>query len=162
MSETRAPRVWIAGNPEPSDVRLRVRDKHGDIWTPEQVLGGVRAWSTPETALATWDYLAKKWGPLTEVFTTSLGVSGGDRSKPTPARLPGCWCARCHPATGFRVMNLCPDCGNKRCPRATHHIHECTGSNEPGQPGSDYANIRRIERVAADPPSEVVTPEGPA
>lgn len=96
------------------------------------------------------------------VIATSLGVSGENRSEPTPARLPGCWCARCHPATGFRVMNLCPDCGNKRCPRATHHIHECTGSNEPGQPGSDYVNIRRIERVAADPTSEVVTPEGPA
>lgn len=92
MSETQAPRVWIAGNPEPSDVRLRVRDKHGDIWTPEQVLGGVRAWSTPETALATWDYLAKKWGPLTEVIASSLGVSGEDRSEPTPApREPRRW-----------------------------------------------------------------------
>jgi hypothetical protein len=33
---------------------------------------------------------------------------------------------------------VCPTCGNKRCPKATNHIYECTGSNEPGQPGSRY------------------------
>lgn len=39
-------------------------------------------------------------------------------------------------------------CGNKRCPCAAHHDNECTGSNEPGQPGSlypaiDYAQVAR-------------------
>ena len=33
---------------------------------------------------------------------------------------------------------VCIDCGNKRCPRATRHDLDCTGSNEPGQPGSVY------------------------
>ena len=33
---------------------------------------------------------------------------------------------------------VCPDCGNKRCPKATDHTLACTGSNEPGQPGSRY------------------------
>jgi DNA-directed RNA polymerase subunit RPC12/RpoP len=33
---------------------------------------------------------------------------------------------------------LCPVCGNKRCPKATDHELECTGSNESGQPGSVY------------------------
>lgn len=37
-----------------------------------------------------------------------------------------------------RFMVLCPDCGNKRCPKATHHSHGCSGSNTPGQPGSVY------------------------
>ncbi len=27
----------------------------------------------------------------------------------------------------------CPDCGNKRCPKASDHRHACTGSNEPNQ-----------------------------
>lgn len=61
-----------------------------------------------------------------------------------------CWCQSCDKieelkrATGGvcsigRIrMNLCPVCGNKRCPRATDHRNECTGSNEPGQPGSSY------------------------
>lgn len=33
---------------------------------------------------------------------------------------------------------VCPDCGNKRCPKATDHTLACTNSNEPGQAGSRY------------------------
>jgi hypothetical protein len=33
---------------------------------------------------------------------------------------------------------VCAECGNKRCPKANNHENECTGSNEPGQPGSSY------------------------
>lgn len=36
-------------------------------------------------------------------------------------------------------MILCPDCGNKRCPRATDHDLPCGQSNDVGQPGSRYA-----------------------
>jgi hypothetical protein len=36
-------------------------------------------------------------------------------------------------------MVLCPICGNKRCPHASDHRLECTGSNDPGQKGSVYA-----------------------
>jgi len=43
-------------------------------------------------------------------------------------------------------MVLCPTCGNKRCPHASDHRNACTDSNEPGQPGSLYAEQR--------PPSE--------
>lgn len=35
-------------------------------------------------------------------------------------------------------MFVCPECGNKRCPKATDHRNHCTGSNESGQPGSIY------------------------
>ena len=35
-------------------------------------------------------------------------------------------------------MILCPICGNKRCPHASDHRLECTGSNESGQAGSVY------------------------
>lgn len=34
---------------------------------------------------------------------------------------------------------LCPECGNKRCPRATGSENSCTASNAPGQPGSVYS-----------------------
>lgn len=52
---------------------------------------------------------------------------------------PGCWCRTCRPV----VLNdmrfvVCPDCGNKRCPRANDHRNACAGSNEPGQEGSAY------------------------
>lgn len=60
-----------------------------------------------------------------------------------------CWCYECDSrATSMlpmgdirrisRRMNLCPDCGNKRCPRSTWHESACTGSNDPGQAGSIY------------------------
>lgn len=66
------------------------------------------------------------------------------RNLPTPARDPECPCAACDPGMllgGERVpfatrMALCPDCGNKRCPKATDHREwQCSGSNEPGQVG---------------------------
>ena len=37
-----------------------------------------------------------------------------------------------------KQMIVCPICGNKRCPHASDHDFECTGSNEPQQPGSVY------------------------
>ena len=56
-----------------------------------------------------------------------------------PEFIPDCWCLTCRPV----VLNdmrfvVCPDCGNKRCPRANDHRNACTGSNEPGQEGSAY------------------------
>lgn len=53
----------------------------------------------------------------------------------------GCWCAMCDdnliteairsgaatPSVAlFRRMNLCPDCGDKRCLRAAYHTLDCT------------------------------------
>lgn len=56
-----------------------------------------------------------------------------------------CWCFRCldEPSMGplnpaVQRMIVCPQCGNKRCPRATSHDNACSGSNEPGQDGSRY------------------------
>lgn len=56
-----------------------------------------------------------------------------------PEIIPDCWCRTCRPV----VLNdmrfvVCPDCGNKRCPRENDHRNACTGSNEPGQEGSEY------------------------
>ena len=34
-----------------------------------------------------------------------------------------------------RQMILCPNCGNKRCPKAADHRNKCTGSNAVGQVG---------------------------
>ncbi|MEB5845926.1 hypothetical protein [Klebsiella pneumoniae] len=56
-----------------------------------------------------------------------------------PEIIPDCWCRTCRPVTlnDMRFV-VCPDCGNKRCPRANDHTNACTGSNEPGQEGSAY------------------------
>lgn len=37
-----------------------------------------------------------------------------------------------------RTFIVCPDCGNKRCPKANNHKKQCTNSNESGQVGSAY------------------------
>lgn len=49
-------------------------------------------------------------------------------------------CHRCFKENNALVnrMIVCTKCGNKRCPRASDHELDCTGSNEPGQPGSVY------------------------
>jgi hypothetical protein len=39
----------------------------------------------------------------------------------------------------FPLFVVCPDCGNKRCPKASHHDNACTGSNGAGQSGSVYS-----------------------
>jgi hypothetical protein len=39
-----------------------------------------------------------------------------------------------------RFFYVCPECGNKRCPKATDHDFECTDSNDTMQPGSVYSN----------------------
>jgi len=36
------------------------------------------------------------------------------------------------------MMSVCPKCDNKRCPHASDHQRDCTGSNETGQSGSIY------------------------
>jgi hypothetical protein len=68
-----------------------------------------------------------------------------------------CWCSRCEYEAKRRLqaagemswiqalggfMHLCPDCGYKRCPKATDHRLDCSGSNEPGQPGSAYGQAQ--------------------
>jgi len=55
------------------------------------------------------------------------------------AQQRACWCSTCRRVLfGDMRMVLCPECGNKRCPRATDHSTACSGSNALGQPGSAY------------------------
>ncbi len=62
---------------------------------------------------------------------------------PPPEREPRCWCETCRPNTLSDMrMVLCPDCGNKRCPKPTHHDNACTNSNAPGQPGSSWEHVK--------------------
>ncbi|EOJ2772364.1 hypothetical protein ACM2MW_003744 [Klebsiella pneumoniae] len=63
---------------------------------------------------------------------------------PVSELMPDCWCRTCRPvAINDMRFVVCPDCGNKRCPRANDHRNACTGSNEPGQEGSAYPDIPR-------------------
>ncbi|MFK7682218.1 hypothetical protein [Aeromonas caviae] len=64
-------------------------------------------------------------------------------------------CCRPVAMTDMRFV-VCPDCGNKRCPRANDHRNACTGSNELGQEGSAYPAAPKQqggEPCATEPPS---------
>jgi hypothetical protein len=60
-----------------------------------------------------------------------------------------CWCRACNRDTkgpgGWPYLAttfvVCPDCGNKRCPKATDHLNACTDSNEAGQTGSVFGGV---------------------
>ncbi|WP_155308283.1 hypothetical protein [Burkholderia gladioli] len=55
----------------------------------------------------------------------------------------GCTCECCMPQDFMNArMILCAKCGNKRCPHATDHRNACTNSNEPGQKGSSWENVK--------------------
>ena len=48
-------------------------------------------------------------------------------ARPAPAQ--NCWCEQCDLVSQgvLRLrMNLCPECGSKRCPRAQSHDNACT------------------------------------
>jgi hypothetical protein len=88
-----------------------------------------------------------------------------------------CWCRRCETERGERYPHpsgkgplirrfiVCPDCGNKRCPKATDHRLACTQSNAQGQPGSAYGSTtvllevtenREFRSFLAEVPASVV------
>ena len=80
-------------------------------------------------------------------------------SEPYPVGLyPGCPCTRCDSPNWptsqwgftFARMTLCPTCGNKRCPGAVDHDRPCSGSNEPGQAGSNYPTNPNPEALASE------------
>ncbi|MEC4056088.1 hypothetical protein VSO76_07545 [Klebsiella pneumoniae] len=84
--------------------------------------------------------------PIDHGYQPECGCSGCKATSRICAELagnppanPGCWCRTCRPVdlNDMRFV-VCPDCGNKRCPRANDHRNACTGSNEPGQEGSAY------------------------
>ena len=70
---------------------------------------------------------------------------------PQPPKEQTCWCTTCRPITmqDLRFV-VCPECGNKRCPRAHNHELVCTGSNAPGQPGSSWEHVKPRQQ----PPKE--------
>lgn len=77
------------------------------------------------------------WQDWADEFSRDL------RSIAAQAPAAECWCETCRPRTlsDMRFI-VCPDCGNKRCPKATDHRNACTNSNEVGQKGSSWENVK--------------------
>ena len=116
---------------EPAEITLQIGNGHSGK--------GVYAYYTdcPEEGA---DFLGV---PDYEAMPSPLATKDVPESTNGPARKPlRCSCHTCWPIAAddpaSTFMRLCPACGNKRCPKANDHRHACTGSNEPGQPGSAY------------------------
>ena len=118
------PRLHIKEQPAPVVPDAYVRDEHGRM-----MLNGV---CEPKIGFGTG------WNACRDAM---LAAAPQPQNAPQniPEIIPDCWCRTCRPV----VLNdmrfvVCPDCGNKRCPRANDHRNACTRSNEPGQEGSAY------------------------
>ncbi len=75
---------------------------------------------------------------------------------------PKCWCETCRPQNFFDMRFIvCPDCGNKRCPKANDHRNACTNSNDVGQPGSSWEHVKPIGEQPAVPLPEPVASRAP-
>lgn len=78
-----------------------------------------------------------KTGQVTEAITALRAALAEPKQEPVNKYC----CHTCFNKSGqffLDRMILCPKCGNKRCPKASHHDLPCTNSNEPGQEGSIY------------------------
>ena len=51
---------------------------------------------------------------------------------------------------------VCPNCGNKRCPKANDHRNDCTNSNEVGQKGSSWEHVKPLAQPEQEPVAKVV------
>ena len=69
-----------------------------------------------------------------------------------PEQEQKCWCTTCRPITmsDMRFV-VCPDCGNKRCPKSNDHRNACTGSNEVGQNGSSWEHVKPLAQPEQRP-----------
>lgn len=93
----------------------------------------------------------KETGP--ELTVSGANVSGvgddcGSCAACDPGLFPG---ATQYPKLPSR-MNVCPDCGNKRCPKAADHAKwECSGTNDVGQVGVRLRNAEKeVGPIATD------------
>ena len=69
-------------------------------------------------------------------------AAGTERRHPCCGVCERAWIEAGHAEGVYRMRTfiVCPTCGNKRCPNATHHTHVCTRSNDSGQNGSFYGS----------------------
>lgn len=126
--------------PESEDYEFLPLYRHAQ---PAQVVpdGYVMVPKEPTEVMLAASYMFAHVEATRESWAAMLAAAPQPQNAPQniPEIIPDCWCRTCRPV----VLNdmrfvVCPDCGNKRCPRANDHRNACTGSNEPGQEGSAY------------------------
>ena len=118
------------------------------------LLGGPAAFDIDDRTTVGWNVKLRS-DPLQCVASLlskspSYNKPLNNRGRTMSEKQPECHCHQCiedndirdefskMPLSAMRMI-LCKLCDNKRCPHASDHRNACTGSNEPGQPGSVYA-----------------------
>ncbi len=97
------------------------------------------------------DEICAAWFPsiVKKHIASGRLVPTADPQAAEPEPIAKCNCHRCLKERDERLhgipvaaarMILCPFCGNKRCPHASDHRYQCTGSNAVGQEGSICAS----------------------
>ncbi|HDZ3160556.1 hypothetical protein AAHW03_19535 [Klebsiella pneumoniae] len=146
----------LASGPDCS-VEVRYVAPPGYVMVPKDLLSELRDWAHPEIEkyCEMWEGRRDSEFPaLRKVIADAdalLAAAPQPQNAPqnipeiipgwtsVSERMPDCWCRTCRPvAINDMRFVVCPECGNKRCPRANDHRNACTGSNEPGQEGSAY------------------------
>lgn len=127
--------IDLASGPERT-VEVRYVAPPGYVMVPKE----------PTEVMLTASYMFAHVEATRESWAAMLAAAPQPQNAPQsiPEIIPDCWCRTCRPV----VLNdmrfvVCPDCGNKRCPRANDHRNACTGSNEPGQEGSAYPDAQQ-------------------
>lgn len=97
-----------------------------------------KAWGELKISAEDCQAWSEGWNACRAAMLQAEPVTTANKLGNTPV-IPDCWCRTCRPvALNDMRFVVCPDCGNKRCPRANDHRNSCTWSNEPGQEGSAY------------------------
>jgi hypothetical protein len=133
-------RVWEPQDPE--DMRSAVMQAMGSA---------SMAWIETPTGEFDSDWAKAVGEGLIKWINENYAVMGWSRVSPDAVEGCGCWTCvqkRANQITDFSGrlayasrMIVCPDSGNKRCPKGTWHGNACTGSNDPEQPGSRYGGL---------------------
>lgn len=107
---------------------------------------------TPEQIIEAWNTQADEYNQWCELSEDEKLRWAFQCAKPEPEQEPVAkyCCHSCFKKSGQLFLDrmiLCPKCGNKRCPKATHHELQCTNSNESSQAGSVYTTPPQREWV---------------
>jgi hypothetical protein len=131
-------------------------DGHGAVGDARKAI-----WEAQAACLPPNDY-GKRRGGAGDLVGPQIGAgvvaqADSPHALAYPDIYGGCPCFACWdnrnpaPEGGIRwgsVMNLCPACGNKRCPAAGDHAKwACSGSNETGQRGTPIESPAPVDAV---------------
>lgn len=98
--------------------------------------------SLPELRAVDFQFMAEDFIESCDVIPELLALlANTDEETADVAASRACWCATCeavvlandHPTDPIARMAgrrfvVCRDCGDKRCPRASHHVYDCVNT----------------------------------